>query len=58
LSRGGSALGDILEWVALVASAFPFAAETTPGITPLLVGLFYLGCVPATISEIAFPRER
>jgi hypothetical protein len=31
---------------------------TTPGITPLLVGLFCLGCAPAAISEIAFPRER
>ncbi|MDF2702668.1 MAG: hypothetical protein K0S10_1614, partial [Rubrobacteraceae bacterium] len=32
------------------ASAVPFAATTTPGVTPLLVALFYVGCVPAALS--------
>ena len=48
----------LLEWTARVASAFPFATVTTPGITPLLVGLFYLGCVPAAVAESVFPEER
>jgi competence protein ComEC len=48
----------VLEWVARLASAFPFAAVTTPGITPPLVGFFYLGCIPAALSETVFPRER
>ncbi|MCA1688069.1 MAG: ComEC family competence protein, partial [Actinobacteria bacterium] len=58
LNASNGFLVTILEWVARAAAAFPFAAVTTPGITPLLVGFFYLGCVPATLSEIAFPRER
>ena len=28
-----------------------------PGITPLLVGLFYPGCVPAALAESVFPEE-
>ena len=48
----------LLEWTARIASSFPFATATTPGITPLLVGLFYVGCVPAALCEAAFPRER
>ncbi len=39
-------LVTLLEWTARVASSLPFATVTTPGITPLLVGLFYVGCVP------------
>jgi hypothetical protein len=31
---------------------------TTPGITPFLVGLFYVGCAPAALSEVALPKER
>jgi len=58
LNSSNGFLVTVLEWVALVASAFPFAAARTPGITPLLVGLFYLGCLPAAISEVAFPRDR
>ena len=48
----------LLEWTARIASSFPFATVTTPGITPLLVGLFYVGCVPAARCEAAFHRER
>jgi competence protein ComEC len=58
LNASNSFLVTILKWVARVASAFPFAAVTTPGITPPLVGLFYLGCVPAALAEVAFPEER
>ena len=29
-----------------------------PGATLPLVGLFYLGCVPAAIAEAALPEER
>jgi competence protein ComEC len=58
LNASNGFLVTILEWVARAASAFPFAAVTTPGITPPLVGLFYLGCAPAALSEVAFPEER
>jgi competence protein ComEC len=51
-------LVTILEWVARTASALPFATMTTPGISPLLVGLFYLGWVPAALFEFVFPEER
>jgi competence protein ComEC len=49
-------LVTLLEWTARVASSLPFATVTTPGITPLLVGLFYVGCVPAAIAESAKER--
>jgi competence protein ComEC len=58
LNASNGFLVAVLEWVARGASAFPFAAVTTPGITPLLIGLFYLGCVPAALSESAFPERR
>jgi hypothetical protein len=48
----------MLEWTAWVASSLPFAVVTAPGITPLLVGLFYVGCIPAALSEDVFPEER
>lgn len=51
-------LVTILEWLALGASAMPFAAVKTPGVTPLLIWLFYAGCLPAALAEIWFPRER
>ena len=51
-------LTAILIWVAEAASALPGAAVATPGATLLLVGLFYVGCVPAAITEAAFPEER
>ncbi len=58
LNASNGFLVTVLEWVARSASAFPFAAVTTPGITPLLIGLFYVGCFPAALCESAFPRER
>jgi competence protein ComEC len=58
LNASNGFLVAVLEWVARSASAFPFAAIATPGITPLLIGLFYVGCVPAALSESAFPERR
>ena len=58
LNASNGFLVILLEWTARAASSFPFATVTTPGITPLLVGLFYLGCIPAAICETAFPEER
>lgn len=51
-------LVTLLEWVARGASAMPFAAVQTPGVTPLLIGLFYAGCLPAVLAERWFPKER
>jgi len=51
-------LVTILIWVAEAASALPIAAVATPGAALPLVGLFYLGCVPAAIAEAALPEER
>jgi competence protein ComEC len=51
-------LVTLLAWTARIASSFPFATVTTPGITPLIIGLFYLGCVPAAVAESVFPEER
>ena len=47
-----------LIWVAEAASILPGAAVATPGAVLPLVGLFYLGCIPAAISEITMPEER
>ncbi len=58
LNASNGFLVTILEWVARSASAAPFAAVTTPGVTPPLVGLFYLGCIPAALCETAFPEGR
>src|SRR5215211_2035352 len=58
LNASNGFLVALLEWVARSASAFPFAAVTTPGITSLLIGLFYVGCVPAALCESAFPQRR
>lgn len=43
LSATNGFLVTLLEWTARVASSLPFATVTTPGITLLLVGLFYVG---------------
>jgi len=40
------------------ASAAPFAAVATPGASLPLVGLFYLGCVPAVVAKFVSPEER
>jgi competence protein ComEC len=50
-------LVTILIRVAQGASSLPFASVTTPGVTPLLVGLFYAGCIPPMIAERIFSRE-
>jgi competence protein ComEC len=50
LNASNGFLVALLVWSAQVASAAPFAAVTTPGVTPLLVALFYVGCVPAALS--------
>jgi competence protein ComEC len=51
-------LVTLIEWVARAASALPFAAVRTPGTTLPLVGIFYIGCIPAAISESVFPKKR
>jgi competence protein ComEC len=58
LNASNGFLVILLEWAARTASSFSFATVTTPGITLLLVALFYVGCIPAAISETAFPKER
>ena len=58
LNASNGFLVTILEWVARTASDAPFAAVTTPGITPPMVGLFYLGCLPAALCEPALPEGR
>ncbi|HEX5848525.1 MAG TPA: ComEC/Rec2 family competence protein [Rubrobacter sp.] len=50
-------LVTILIHVAQAASALPFASVTTPGVTPLLVALFYAGCVPTIAAERYFSSE-
>lgn len=51
-------LVTILEWVAQGVSALQFAVVGTSGVPLALIGLFYLGCVPAAISESLLPKER
>jgi competence protein ComEC len=50
-------LVTILIRVAQESSSLPFAAVTTPGVTPLLVALFYAGCVPPVIAERLFTNK-
>jgi competence protein ComEC len=58
LNASNGFLVAVLEWVARTASAFPFATVGTSGVTMPLIWLFYAGCIPAAISERAFPEER
>ncbi len=51
-------LVTVLIWVAKAASTLPIAAVATPGAMLPLVGLFYLGCVPAAVAEATLPEER
>ncbi len=51
-------LVTVLAWVAEATSALPFAAVGTPGATLPLIGVFYLGCIPAAIAEAVVPKER
>jgi competence protein ComEC len=48
----------ILIKTAQVSSSLPFASVTTPGVTLLLVGLFYAGCIPPVVAERLFSSER
>jgi competence protein ComEC len=50
-------LVTILIHVAQETSALPFAAVTTPGVTPLLVALFYAGCTPPILADHLFPKK-
>ncbi|HEX2181318.1 MAG TPA: ComEC/Rec2 family competence protein [Rubrobacteraceae bacterium] len=58
LNASNGFLVTLLVWIAQVASAFPFAAVTTPGVTLLLVALFYAGCVPAALSGNALSEKQ
>ena len=49
--------GPILIQTAQRASSLPCASVTTLGVTLLLVGLFYSGCVPPIVAERAFSSE-
>ncbi|MGB3635945.1 MAG: ComEC/Rec2 family competence protein, partial [Rubrobacteraceae bacterium] len=51
-------LVTLVEWTAQAASALPFAAVRTPGTTLPLVAIFYIGCIPAAVSESVFPKKR
>lgn len=51
-------LVTVVEWVAQGFSALSFAVVQTPGTNLALIGLFYLGCIPAAISESVFPEDR
>lgn len=51
-------LVTILIAVAQFAASLPFATTTTPGVTTLLVGLFYAGCAPIIAADRLFSKER
>src|ERR671911_396870 len=50
-------LVTILIRVAQTSSSLPFASVTTPGVTPLLVALFYAGCIPSILAERTFSTQ-
>jgi competence protein ComEC len=50
-------LVTILIRVAQGSSPLPFASVTTPGVTPLLVALFYAGCIPPIAAEQYFSNQ-
>src|SRR5215217_317913 len=47
----------ILVQTAQGASSLPFASVTTPGVSLLLVGLFYAGCIPPIVAEGVFSTK-
>jgi competence protein ComEC len=57
LNASNGFLVTILIQTAQGASSLPFASVTTPGVTLLLVGLFYAGCVPPILAERTFSSE-
>jgi competence protein ComEC len=58
LNASNGFLVALLEWVAHRASAFPIATVATSGVTPPLIWLFYVGCVPAAVAARVFPEEQ
>jgi competence protein ComEC len=50
-------LVTILIHTAQTSSSLPFAAVTTPGVTPFLVALFYAGGLPPIIADRAFSTK-
>jgi competence protein ComEC len=50
-------LVTILIRTAQTSSSLPFAAVTTPGVTPFLVALFYAGGLPPIIADRAFSTK-
>ena len=50
-------LVTILIQTAQDASSLPVASVTTPGVTLLLVGLFYAGCVPPIVAGRVFSSD-
>jgi competence protein ComEC len=50
-------LVTILIQTAQGASSLPVASVTTPGVTLLLVGLFYAGCVPPIVAGRVFSSD-
>jgi competence protein ComEC len=51
-------LVTILIHVAQASSSLPFASVTTPGVTTLLIALFYAGCIPPILAERTFYTPR
>jgi competence protein ComEC len=51
-------LVTVLIHVAQASSSLPFASVTTPGVTPLLVALFYAGCLPPILADRTFSTPR
>ena len=51
-------LVTLLIGAAQTSSSLPFASVTTPGVTPLLVALFYAGCIPPIAAERYLPAEQ
>ena len=51
-------LVTILEWVSQVVSALPFTVVETPGVPLILIGVFYVGCIPAATSERLIAENR
>jgi competence protein ComEC len=58
LNASNGFLVALLVWIARAASSFPFATVTTPGVTLLLISLFYAGCVPAALSGSFLPDKQ
>ena len=50
-------LTTLLIGAAQTSSSLPFASVTTPGVTPLLVALFYAGCIPTIAAEQYLPNK-